>query len=122
MRRTFLADNADEPLIVFDIPLLFEKTGNHGLDAVMVVSAPAERQRAGAGPAGHDRGKVRTDPEASGPDAEKRAGRLRHRYRGRWPKRAMRCSALSTRSPEANKGGDILWPPCNPFCNGRYRG
>ncbi|HOB12703.1 MAG TPA: dephospho-CoA kinase [Novosphingobium sp.] len=45
MRRTFLADNADQPLIVFDIPLLFEKTGDHGLDAVVVVSAPAEVQR-----------------------------------------------------------------------------
>ena len=45
MRRTFLADNADEPLIVFDIPLLFEKTGQHGLNAVAVVSAPAEVQR-----------------------------------------------------------------------------
>lgn len=45
LRRTFLADNAMAPLIVFDIPLLFEKTGNHGLDAVLVVSAPAEMQR-----------------------------------------------------------------------------
>ena len=45
MRRTFLADNATAPLIVFDIPLLFEKTGNHGLDAVAVVSAPYEQQR-----------------------------------------------------------------------------
>ena len=45
MRRAFLADNADEPLIVFDIPLLFEKTGQHGLDAVAVVSAPARVQR-----------------------------------------------------------------------------
>jgi dephospho-CoA kinase len=45
MRRTFLADNATAPLIVFDIPLLFEKTGNHGLDAVAVVSAPFEQQR-----------------------------------------------------------------------------
>ncbi len=45
MRRTFLADNADQPLIVFDIPLLFEKTTDHGLDAVVVVSAPAEMQR-----------------------------------------------------------------------------
>lgn len=46
MRRTFLADNAAAPLIVFDIPLLFEKTGNHGLDAIAVVSAPYEQQRA----------------------------------------------------------------------------
>lgn len=45
MRRTFLADNADAPLIVFDIPLLYEKTGDHGLDAVVVVSAPAAAQR-----------------------------------------------------------------------------
>jgi dephospho-CoA kinase len=45
MRRAFLADNADAPLIVFDIPLLFEKTGQHGLDAVAVVSAPAAVQR-----------------------------------------------------------------------------
>ena len=45
MRRAFLADNADAPLIVFDIPLLFEKTGQHGLDAVAVVSAPAAMQR-----------------------------------------------------------------------------
>ncbi|WP_374285244.1 dephospho-CoA kinase [Novosphingobium sp.] len=45
MRRTFLADNAAAPLIVFDIPLLYEKTGQHGLDAVAVVSAPAEMQR-----------------------------------------------------------------------------
>jgi dephospho-CoA kinase len=45
LRRTFLADNAEAPLIVFDIPLLYEKTGQHGLDAVLVVSAPAEAQR-----------------------------------------------------------------------------
>ena len=45
MRRVFLADNADAALIVFDIPLLYEKTGQHGLDAVAVVSAPAQVQR-----------------------------------------------------------------------------
>lgn len=45
MRRAFMADNADAPLIVFDIPLLYEKTGQHGLDAVVVVSAPAQVQR-----------------------------------------------------------------------------
>ena len=50
MRRAFLADNADAPLIVFDIPLLFEKTGQHGLDAVVVVSAPAAMQREMIGP------------------------------------------------------------------------
>ncbi len=45
MRKAFLAEHADQPLVVFDIPLLFEKGGNHGLDAVAVVSAPAEAQR-----------------------------------------------------------------------------
>ena len=45
LRRTFLADNAEAPLIVFDIPLLFEKSGQHGLNAVAVVSAPAAMQR-----------------------------------------------------------------------------
>ncbi len=45
MRRAFLADNTDAPLIVFDIPLLFEKTTQHGLNAVAVVSAPADIQR-----------------------------------------------------------------------------
>lgn len=46
MRRTFLADNAQAPLIVFDIPLLFEKAGQHNLDGVVVVSASAKAQRA----------------------------------------------------------------------------
>lgn len=44
-RAGFLAANALQPLVVFDIPLLYEKTGEHGLDAVAVVSAPAELQR-----------------------------------------------------------------------------
>jgi len=46
MRREFLAANAEQPLIVFDIPLLFEKGGAAGVDAVVVVSASAEAQRA----------------------------------------------------------------------------
>jgi dephospho-CoA kinase len=47
MRQQFLKDNAREKLIVFDIPLLFEKGGGKesGVDAVVVVSAPAEAQR-----------------------------------------------------------------------------
>ncbi|MBS0476156.1 MAG: dephospho-CoA kinase [Proteobacteria bacterium] len=45
MRRAFLADNGAAPLVVFDIPLLYEKTGQHGLDAVAVVSASAAQQR-----------------------------------------------------------------------------
>lgn len=46
MRKGFLEDNAQAPLIVFDIPLLFEKGGWEQVDAVVVVSASAEAQRA----------------------------------------------------------------------------
>ncbi|MGB3807302.1 MAG: dephospho-CoA kinase [Erythrobacter sp.] len=45
-RRTrFLADNADAPIVVFDIPLLFERGGDAAVDAVVVVSASARQQR-----------------------------------------------------------------------------
>lgn len=46
VRRAFLADNRDAPLIVFDVPLLYEKDGWQSVDAVAVVSAPADMQRA----------------------------------------------------------------------------
>ena len=46
MRLSFLEENAGRPLVCFDIPLLYEKGGAEGLDAVAVVSAPAEAQRA----------------------------------------------------------------------------
>jgi dephospho-CoA kinase len=45
-RATFLLEHAGEPLVVFDIPLLYEKGHGSGLDAVVVVSAPGELQRA----------------------------------------------------------------------------
>ena len=45
LRQAFLAEHSTAPLIVFDIPLLYEKGGPHGLDAVVVVSAPAKLQR-----------------------------------------------------------------------------
>lgn len=45
MRAAFLADHAQAPLVVFDIPLLYEKGGHEGLEAVAVVSAPADEQR-----------------------------------------------------------------------------
>lgn len=44
-RMAFLSDNADAPLILFDIPLLFERGGHEAVDVVVVVSAPAEVQR-----------------------------------------------------------------------------
>lgn len=46
MRRQFLHDMSHEPLVVFDIPLLYEKGGDAGVDAVLVVSAGPEAQRA----------------------------------------------------------------------------
>ena len=46
LREEFLNRHKTAPLVVFDIPLLFEKTGHRGLDAVLVVSAPPEVQRA----------------------------------------------------------------------------
>lgn len=44
-RAIFLLEHAGEVLVVFDIPLLYEKGHGAGLDAVAVVSAPAEMQR-----------------------------------------------------------------------------
>lgn len=73
-RAEFLLEHAGAPLVVFDIPLLFEKGGHHAVDRVVVVSAPAEVQRR----------RVLTRPgmtpqkfakivEIQTPDAEKRA-------------------------------------------------
>lgn len=45
-RAAFLATHADRPLIVFDVPLLFETGGDKAVDKVLVVSANAEVQRA----------------------------------------------------------------------------
>lgn len=74
LRRAFLADNAAAPLLVFDIPLLFEKAGQHGLDAVAVVSAPAaaQRERVLARP-GMTEEKFAQILKLQVPDAEKRA-------------------------------------------------
>ena len=74
LRAGFLEQNADAPLIVFDIPLLFEKGGFHMIDAVAVVSAPAEMQRervlARAGMTAEKFGQILA---LQVPDAEKRA-------------------------------------------------
>ena len=44
-RTAFLAAHADAPLVVFDIPLLFETGGERAVDKVAVVSAAADVQR-----------------------------------------------------------------------------
>jgi dephospho-CoA kinase len=47
-RQQFLADaeKSSAPVVVLDVPLLFETGGEKRVDAVVVVSAPAEMQRA----------------------------------------------------------------------------
>ena len=44
-RRAFIDRHADAPLIVLDIPLLFEKGGASQVDKIAVVSAPGRVQR-----------------------------------------------------------------------------
>ena len=44
-RTAFLAENASARMIMFDIPLLYEKGGAEPFDAVIVVSAPEAVQR-----------------------------------------------------------------------------
>ena len=45
-RKVFLTGHKDADMVVFDIPLLFEKGGQAGVDVTVVVSAPASDQRA----------------------------------------------------------------------------
>ncbi|HWU01586.1 MAG TPA: dephospho-CoA kinase [Novosphingobium sp.] len=45
-RESFLDSHKGAALVVFDVPLLFEKGGWEAVDAVAVVSAPADVQRA----------------------------------------------------------------------------
>ena len=45
-RAAFLAEHHDKPAVVFDIPLLFERGGHESVDVIVVVSAPADVQRA----------------------------------------------------------------------------
>ena len=44
-REAFLIEHAGAPMVVFDIPLLFEGGGDKRVDVVVVVSAPADVQR-----------------------------------------------------------------------------
>ena len=73
-REAFLIEHAGAPLVVFDIPLLFEKGGAEAVDRVVVVSAPAEaqRRRVLARP-GMTEEKFAHILELQTPDSEKRA-------------------------------------------------
>lgn len=74
MRRAFLAKHTASPLVVFDIPLLFEKGGWEQVDAVVVVSASlkAQRERVLARP-GMTEEKLEQILKLQVPDSEKRA-------------------------------------------------
>ncbi len=73
-RAAFLRDHADAPLVVVDVPLLFETGGETRVDKVAVVSAPADVQRTRvlARP-GMTAGRLDAILARQMPDAEKRA-------------------------------------------------
>jgi dephospho-CoA kinase len=75
VRDKFLAEAQARgaPVVVLDVPLLFETGGDRGCDAVVVVSAPAQmqRQRAFERP-GMTEGKFAALVAKQMPDAEKR--------------------------------------------------
>lgn len=87
MRNTWLRQNRARPMVVLDIPLLFEKKGWKSVDVVVVVSAPAwmQRKRVLARP-GMSFAKFRKILALQMADVEKRrradfvieTGRLRH--------------------------------------------
>lgn len=73
-RAAFIAAHEDAPIVVLDIPLLFEGGSERQMDGVAVVSAPAEVQRARvlARP-GMTEENFRLILSRQMPDAEKRA-------------------------------------------------
>lgn len=73
MRSRWLQRNRSRPIVVLDIPLLFETRGTKAVDIVVVASAPAwmQRQRVLARP-GMTRGKLRRILALQTPDREKR--------------------------------------------------
>jgi dephospho-CoA kinase len=73
-REAFVAAHAGAPLVVLDIPLLFEKGGWDAVDRIAVVSAPAAVQRARVlARDGMTPGKFERILALQMPDADKRA-------------------------------------------------
>ena len=72
-REKFLRRNRSRPFVILDIPLLFETHGHKWLDGIIVVTAPAwkQRRRVLARP-GMTPGKFRQIRRLQTPDAEKR--------------------------------------------------
>jgi len=72
-RLGFLTDHADAPLVVADIPLLYETGAEASLDKVLLVSAPADVQAARVlARAGMTEAKFEAILARQMPDAEKR--------------------------------------------------
>lgn len=72
-RQAFLAKHADDDLIIFDIPLLFETGGQEMVDSILVVSASPEQQRERVlARAGMTEEKFESILRLQMPDAEKR--------------------------------------------------
>jgi dephospho-CoA kinase len=72
-RTRFILANADAPALLFDIPLLFETHGEEAFDHVIVVSAPADVQRARVlAREGMTAAKLESMLARQMPDAEKR--------------------------------------------------
>jgi dephospho-CoA kinase len=73
-RNRYLAEHASAPLVVADIPLLYETGAENQLDKVLVVSAPADVQAARVlARAGMTETKFEAILARQMPDAEKRA-------------------------------------------------
>jgi dephospho-CoA kinase len=73
-RDTFLATHSDAPIVLLDIPLLFEKGGWNAVDRIAVVSAPSDVQRKRVlAREGMTEAKLDRILEHQLPDAEKRA-------------------------------------------------
>ena len=66
------AEAAGAPIVVLDIPLLFETQGDQRVDAVVVASAPAEMQRARLIERGIEMERLEALLARQMPDAEKR--------------------------------------------------
>jgi dephospho-CoA kinase len=72
-REAFIAAHRDSRAAIFDIPLLYETGGESGFDKVIVVSAPADVQRARVlGRPGMTAAKLDAILARQVPDAEKR--------------------------------------------------
>jgi dephospho-CoA kinase len=73
-RERFIVDHAESPALIFEIPLLFETRGETAFDKIIVVSAPADVQRARVlKRPGMTADKLQAILARQMPDAEKRA-------------------------------------------------